>query len=492
VRGRGSWLVVGLFITGLSVAPDGAGASSGQSVLVWTVENGLSPDGRALLDLLQHADREGLDPADYGAGALADAAEALEREELHASQVENMLWSAVERYARHRCEGRLDVGRIHRTWSAGRSLDIRAVVAEMLARGQFPAGLVELDPPYPEFAALRSALHGVQGATWEPVAPGGVLRPGKRAPKERLDALAHRLGAEDEACVSPAHDPAEPAVYGSALEACVRRFQDRHGLVSDGVVGSETGHLLTRTREELQELLGWNLDRWRWMPRVVAKRGIRVNVAAFDLALLETGRVVGRHKVIAGKRDWPTPPFRDGVKGVMINPDWTVPASIIAREILPEAAREPGTLAPYEVVVDGPGTDDTVDWTTVDPESVHLRQPAGPDNPLGTIKLLLGNDLGIYLHDTPARGLFARVSRAFSHGCIRVERPMDVAAFASGQTPEVIAEMVATQTTRVLPPAGDLEVVVGYWTAWVDPAGVLHTAPDVYGYDGRMARASPR
>jgi murein L,D-transpeptidase YcbB/YkuD len=399
----------------------------------------------------------------------------------------------VVAYATDRWLGRVRVEAVHPTWSP---VVAPEVVAREMSNLVVPDALESLDPPYPEYAALREALHRLRAApSWEAPAGGPMLVPGGAAPVAVIEALRTRLAAEDPAATALSiHEiagalPVEEhlASYTPDLVAAVERFQDRNGLYVDGVVGRLTWRALARTREDTILLLERNLDRWRWMPRDVPPREIRVNVAAFQLDLLEDGRVVDAMKVAAGRVDWRTPPFRDRVAAVTLHPSWRVPRSIMRRELAIRAPSDPDALRAFEVEQGGrtiPFDPEAFDWS-----SDHLVQRAGPENPLGSVKVELTNELGVYLHDTPDRAQFDHMPRTFSHGCIRVERAVDLAAWLTGRSVLEIEALLERPKTRVLAVPAPVTVHVVYFTAWPAVDGTIRFATDVYGYDRRWDRA---
>lgn len=301
-----------------------------------------------------------------------------------------------------------------------------------------------------------------------PVPPGPALKPG--AEGERVVALRERLAAVAEA--EGASSPLKPEfseVFDFSLEMAVRDFQERHGLAPDGVAGASTLAELNRTAEEQIRKIEVNLERWRRLPADFGERYILVNIAAFRLDAMEDGRSVLDMKVIVGRTDSRTPVVSSAIEDVVLNPSWYVPKSIASKEIWPKGRsylRRNG----FEVLPDG-----------------KLRQQPGPNNSLGRVKFRFPNRFGVYLHDTQARSLFDRAVRALSHGCVRVERPEDLAAWvlrdAPGWSEEAIQDALDSGRERIVQLPEPIPVHIVYWTAWVDDAGTLRFGPDVYDQD---------
>jgi murein L,D-transpeptidase YcbB/YkuD len=320
------------------------------------------------------------------------------------------------------------------------------------------------------YEGLEEALERYRRAAVraEPVPPGPALKLG--AEGERVVALRERLAAVAEAeGAGPLLEPELPEVFDFSLEMAVRDFQERHGLAPDGIAGASTLAEVNRTAEEQIRKIEVNLERWRRLPTDFGERYILVNIAAFRLDAVEDGRSVLDMKVIVGRTDSRTPVVSSAIEDVVLNPSWYVPKGIASREILPKGRsylRRNG----FQILPDG-----------------KLRQKPGPNNSLGQVKFRFPNRFGVYLHDTSARSLFDRAVRALSHGCVRVERPEDLAAWVLRDAPqwseEAIQDALDSGHERRVELPEPIPVHIVYWTAWVDDAGALRFGPDVYDQD---------
>jgi murein L,D-transpeptidase YcbB/YkuD len=457
------------------------------------------PDGRgaaradALARRLARASDHGLEPAAYHV-------EALRQLPLRASLArELLLTDALLRYARDLRAGRVRPADVDGDWDVPLPpFDVLAEAERALESDAFPAWLDALPPPSRGYRQLVRGLlryRGLAALTPHTLGAGPVLALGTRG--SAVAALRRRLAMEDEAL--PAGEP----VFDLALDGAVRRFQARHGLVVDGIVGPRTREALDVPFAERARQIALNLERWRWLPRDLegAPRYLVVNAAAADLVLVDGGHAALRSRVIVGEPARPTPVFGAALRDVVLNPPWTIPASIVRDEILPALRRNPRHLAEAGIVrLDALDEDPhglTVDWSRApaDAPLPRLQQPPGPGNPLGRIKFDLPNRFDVYLHDTAAPALFGLPNRARSHGCVRVERALELALLLlEGHElgdRGALGRALAAGATRRVALGRPVPVHLLYWTAFVED-GAVHFRDDVYGRDRRLAAALAR
>ncbi len=487
---------------------------------VWTDAGGALPRAARMVLVLRQAEREGLSPRDYHLAAIegllaglaehprprAGAAPASEPPP-ELAQLDLLLSDAALLYASHLVSGKTDPATLHTHWRADRrELDAAGFLEDALGSGDLAAAYEGLLPAYPGYRRLRRALADLQriadAGGWGRVPAGEPLRPGETS--ARAPALRRRLALSGDLAADRASAPSagEETLYDPDLEAAVRSFQARHGLTADGVVGGRTLAALDVPVERRIEQVIVSLERWRWLPQDLGERHVLVNIAGFELQAVDRGRVALASRVIVGKLFTKTPVFSGRMTYLVLNPFWYVPASIARNEILRDVQKDPGYLAREKLdVMDGTGPaarvldPAAIDWRSLGPGDLPyvFRQRPGKANSLGRIKLMFPNPYNVYLHDTPARSLFARDVRAFSHGCIRVEKPLELAAWALAGDPrwneETLAAAIDTGVQRTILLAQPLPVHVLYWTAWVDEQGVLQLRDDVYGRDPVVLRA---
>ena len=470
------------------------------------------PEAREAVALLDGAASHGLQPQDYGATALRRLLEQLEQapDAEGAQAFETALDEAFKRFLRELHAGRLQPAALYPRWkpASPEDFDPAAVLADALARRQLQAAVEAAVPPLPQYQRLREALARYQALdghpAWAQPLPalppraGGAPRLEPGQPWAGLALLAQRLQAlgdlPDTAAPPPRHD-------GALVEA-VQRFQARHGLQPDGVVGRGTLAALAVTLGERAQQIALALERLRWTPLTRAPRMIVVNLPEFVLRAYEVraGRIELRQemKVIVGKAlDTRTPLLEEQMRSIEFSPYWNVPPSIARGELVPRLRRDPGhwSREGFEFVAPDGSVQRSLSAARLDAVmagAARIRQRPGPRNALGDIKFVFPNSDNIYLHHTPTTGLFERARRDFSHGCIRVEQPVALAAFVlegqPGWDTQRIRQAMDRGESNSVRLERPLPVLIAYGTALVKD-GRVHFFEDLYGHDRALDAA---
>ena len=297
----------------------------------------------------------------------------------------------------------------------------------------------------------------------------------------------------------PAAENGDSEHYDASFVSAVRAFQRRMGLEDDGALGPGTIEELNVAPADRIRQLRVNLDRGRVLLHDLPAEYVVVNIAGFQIYYVREHKIVWHARVQVGKQYRRTPIFRSEITYLVLNPTWTVPPGIIAKDILPAAKRDASAITQKDLkVYDSDGRElapESIDWSKFNSGNIPytLRQDPGPKNALGRVKLMFPNPYLVYLHDTPSQALFDRAERTFSSGCVRVERALELAELALNDegrwNQESLARAFASGETENVTLRKKLPVLLAYWTAWIDPEGKTNFRHDIYGQDAEWAEA---
>jgi murein L,D-transpeptidase YcbB/YkuD len=451
-------------------------------------------DGRAdeARAALADATRHGLNAANYHLAAI-DAARADASPNGQAT-VDLLLSDGLALLGSHVRSGRVEPGSLT---PRERLLALDVDLPTHLTAGASVGDVLHaLASPLAGYARLQEALEKYRAIAaaggWPALPEGPTLRVGDR--DAAVLGLRERLAREN------ADGPVGSGdLFDAPLEAAVRQFQARHGLDVDGAVGRRTRAALDTPVAARIAQLSANLERRRWLGEAPGARQVRVNVAAYTLDAIDGPQVALHMRVVVGKPFRPSPEFSDRIRYLVLNPYWEVPPTLAGQDKLPLIRRDPGYLAREHMrVLQGWGDKAreidpaSVDWQRVrTPLPYRLRQDPGPWNALGRIKFMFPNGFDVYLHDTPARELFAQAERSFSSGCIRLQQPLALATWLlAGDptwTPEQLQAALDSGQTQTVSLREPVPVYLLYWTAWVAADGAVQFRRDIYDRDGPLA-----
>jgi murein L,D-transpeptidase YcbB/YkuD len=471
----------------------------------WSDINGPLPRTEALLEAIRQADREGLRSDDYHLEKIETILSEV-RQKRDVGETPNLrqlvdldllLTDAFLICGAHLLAGRIDPEKIHPQWYANRrEADLARLLEVAIGSNRIGETLAALLPDYAGYKRLREGLtiyRKIAETGWPTTPSGSKLQQGDRS--GRIPILRRRLAAEGFLAVTANNDR---ELFDTELEQAIRKFQMHNGLEADGILGPQTMAALNITAEQRVRQIVVNMERWRWLPQNLGDRYILVNIAGFSLDVVDREKTVLTMRVVTGKTYRKTPVFSDKITYLVINPYWGVPDSIARKDILPKIRKEPNFLRKQKIrVLEGTGAGakeidpDQTNWANLATADLSYRfqQDPGPQNALGRIKFMFPNQFNVYLHDTPSKELFAKARRDFSSGCIRIEKPIEMAEYLLRNHPDWPPEKIRSTltgsdfSTRTVELEKPVNIHILYWTARVDDEGHIHFQPDIYNRD---------
>ncbi len=482
--------------------------------LVWVQGTQPTRQAVAMSHVLLQAGSKGLNPDDYDGPRWADRIARLLKPSPPPSDADLARFDLAMTVCTMRYVSNLHIGRVNpKTLNLGldvdgRKYDLSVFLRERLVNADsesFNAALARVEPPFDAYRRLATALLAYEAFASEdsreqlPVPPKTVNPGDTYAGVPRLANLLRLVGdLPTDATVST-----DPPVYQMPLVDAVKKFQGRHGLDPDGRLGAQTVKQLNVPLSQRVEQIELAMERWRWVPHHFMNSPIIVNIPEFILRCWdESNHNVLQMRVVVGKAyHHKTPVFSDDMRYIIFRPYWDVPISIVRAETVPKTRRDPDyltrnnfevTTSDGTVVTEGAMRGDIL--RRIASGELSVRQKPGPKNALGLIKFIFPNDYNVYLHSTDQPQLFARSQRDFSHGCIRLQDPVGLAAWVLRDQPpwdrrHIAAAMNGGADDQRVNLNKPIPVLIIYTTAGVRPAGDVQFFDDIYGYDTELERA---
>ena len=441
---------------------------------VWFEKDVWTPAAKAALAQLEHAHEDGLS-LKAGSLPVLTATTTSER-----AATDLALSLAVVTYGRQASGSRIDPQTIDKLITEKPDVAEPAQILTTVASAQDAAlALRSFNPIQTGYMALREKLIEVRrekSKAQDLIAAGPILKVGMKDP--RVPVIRARFGLD----ALPLAEVADTLLYDTRVASAVADFQRSNGLPASGQLTARTVAALSGGDPvRLEAEIIANMERWRWRARGESPERIEVNIPDFTVRVFHDHAEFYKARVIVGKPTTQTPIFSNRMQFIEVNPYWNVPDSIIKKEMMPKMAEDPAYLQKlgYEV-------------STAKNGRMIVRQPPGERNALGRIKFMFPNQHAVYLHDTPTRALFATVTRAYSHGCVRLDQPFKFAEVVLGKengwTEERARKLIGGKNETIhLPRAIDIHI--GYYTAFVDEAGKLQLREDIYGYSAKVRAA---
>lgn len=471
----------------------------------WMKKRGVNSEAEELLEAIGRAEEDGLNSEDYKLQYLHHTKKALEKNRKATLEeklkLEKTLTATYLTYASHKMRGRVNPEKLDALWKTNRpDRDLAVHLQNALQKGEIEESLQDLEPKDPQYAALKKAYNNYkqlmeEKGEWPQLPSDLKLEAGDSS--EYVATLRERLSA-DGYFKSPKPDSLQQ-VYDSTLVKAVMVYQQKNSLEPDGIVGGETLHMLNTSLKDRIDQIQLNLERIRWSPEKPNSRYLMVNVPQYTLYVYEGAEKAMEMRVIVGEAyKANTPIFNDSMRYIAFSPTWTVPNSIATEEFLPKLQKDASYLSKNNYKLyegweeNAPELDArSINWDDVTADNFPYRivQQPGDRNALGHVKFMFPNELDIYLHDTPTESLFKNAKRDYSHGCVRVEKPVDLAHYLlrdqGWDRAKVEGAMNLPEPENVILEE-KVPIFIDYRTAWADEQGRITFAKDIYGHDKKQ------
>ncbi len=468
---------------------------------VWVTPEAESSPLEIALAFIASAESEGLDSRDYQLQQLQQLQQQADHSLPATIELEVRTTHALLMLARDLSRGRFSATAADRDWHIPQpAFDAATFLLEAIKTNRLQQSFNNLPPKKTSYQLLKQTLARYQKLAsshteWVTIPSTPSIHPG--AVNAIIPLLRQRIAQAYAADgIAEYHIiPSEKKQYDDELVTAIQAFQAQHGLNTDGVIGNNTIRALNISLDRKIRQLRINMERLRWLPRNLGERYVLVNTAGFRLTAAEKDKHVFDMRIIVGRDYRSTPTFNGNLSHMILNPYWNVPDSIARKDLLPKQQNDPRHFTSSNIKVfpnynrNAEAIDpDTIDWLGIKNRFPYvLRQDPGKNNALGRIKFMFPNSFDIYLHDTPSKSLFQRDIRTFSSGCVRLEKPLELAAFALDKKnlpDKFLTDMESGKTATVHLPK-PLPIYLVYITAWVDGQEKVHFSPDIYNRDMR-------
>lgn len=482
----------------------------------WLVEKKLTERAYEMRYEIQQAKFDGLNPSDYHLGQINfyfDKIEKIKNGEeavttLEFAALDLLLTDAFIMLSSHLYMGKVDPDNLKTSWGIQRTapeLRIDQRLESAIRDGSLRKSLEELYPSFTVYKKMRDGLRELYDFQGKFLSETNISWKTLKLSKSIKQQEVHDLIPEIRRRLIfwgflEQYESDQEKYYDSLMEVGVKKLQYRHGMAQDGVIGQGTIQALNQSPEDLIATARVNMERLRWLPDNLKEQElILVNTANFQLDFIQRKDTVLSSRVIVGKSFHSTPQFSAEMSYIVFSPTWTVPNSITRNEIIPAVKRNHNYLTRNNMkVLTASGAEvspSSIDWAKVNPRSFPyiIRQEPGENNSLGLVKFMFPNKHSVYIHDTPARSLFEREDRALSHGCIRIQKPFELAklllSFDDTWTDELIRENMHLKKEKIVMLDRKIPVVVFYLTYWADSKGDYFFRRDLYSRDAEIFKS---
>jgi len=443
---------------------------------------------KKVVELLAEAESYGLDPGDY----YLDKIKGYERKFRDLSDDDRLtydflLTQSVRKFMIHVSCGKLNPYHIYANWDLPQpNFNVNKILAQAVSGDSLKKVIARIEPDHVVYKRLKKALAYIDSFGKDTLKQIIFTQKIKRGDSSATVAhIKRRLMFWGDLEKSDSIT----AWYDRKAANAMKKFQLRHGLIPDGVVGAGTVSALNFTKIRRRQQIVVNLERWRWFPHEMGRQYVIVNIPDYRLRVIKNGDTVDTRRVVVGKEKRRTPILSSVFSDVILNPTWTVPPTIIKEDLGPDAAKDTNYFRNRRLkIFNSKGIEIPASkWNPAKPNNYRYVQDPGDDNSLGNVKFNFRNRFTVYLHDTNHRDYFSRNYRSLSSGCVRVQNPLPLAAYLINDSIrwnlDKINEVVATKETTYIKLRVKTRIHQLYWTAWMNKRGELEFREDIYNYD---------
>jgi L,D-transpeptidase YcbB len=443
-----------------------------------------------ILKQLSNSKNEGLNPENYNINKLQKFEENYDNlNDNEKAKYDVLLTHSLQKYILHFTNGQINPSNLYKNWDLNRnSIDINQTLALMLKTDSLTYKIEQLKPNHIVYKSLKKALkiiNSFPNDDFTTIQLAGKIVLNDTNPS--LVAIKKRLIYWKD--MKPKDSLS--SIYNSETNVAIKKFQMRHGLAADGVIGKGTIEALNFSKQKRKEQILTNLERWRWFPKEMGNEYLIVNIPDYKLILVKNNDTIRTHKVIVGRDKRATPVLSSRLSNIILNPTWTVPPTILKEDMIPSIARNRNYLAQNNIkVFDRNGNEVSANnWNLSNAKSYRYVQTPGTFNSLGMVKFSFPNRFSVYLHDTNHRDFFEKQKRSLSSGCVRVQNPLELAQYLLGNKTdwniEKITEILQSKNTKNVTIKNEVGVHILYWTAWSEKNTLLFR-DDIYNLDAEL------